>query len=443
MKRKSTVGYYLAIALRAFTLFSTFSLLTVGAANAQHPFYAFVYGDATPTYADATSSHVPQDPDLHALDATFVDVDKDGDLDVVIAVEMGANRLYLNDGKGKLTWKKEAFGTARHDSEHVLSADFNKDGYPDLVFVAEDDHAHQLFYGGPGGTFKEVTDRLPAKSEGNALAVADVNNDGLPDILIGNSGEERPGKTERASGQDFLWLNDAKRPGYFIDATITHMPKDNDDTQDIKLADLDGDGDLDMIVANETPPSRLLLNDGQGHFSDASDRLELLVPMETRMVQIVDVNSDKKPDLLFFNLTSNNHGWDKDPQVRLLLNDGNGRFTDQTKSHLPENRFSSWGGAIVDFNRDGRPDILVGAIQVPGFVPLQVRAWKNEGNGQFKDVTTEVVPSLTVGRHWGMALGDLNGDGIDDIFIGAWGTQARLLLSRSPVSSESTKSKGE
>jgi hypothetical protein len=57
---------------------------------------------------------------------------------------------------------------------------------------------------------------------------------------------------------------DAKHPVCFIDATSTHMPKDNDDTQDIKLADLDGDGDLDMVIANETPPSRLLVNDGQG-----------------------------------------------------------------------------------------------------------------------------------------------------------------------------------
>ncbi|QHW00066.1 FG-GAP repeat domain-containing protein [Spirosoma endbachense] len=416
---------------RVATLSLFLIVLKIGTLNAQQlPSYVYAYGDATPTYVDATSSQVPQDPDLHALDATFVDVDKDGDLDVVIAVEMGANRLYLNDGKGKLSWKKEAFGNARHDSEHVLSADFNKDGYPDIVFVAEDDHAHQLFLGGPGGVFTEATDRLPAKSEGNALAIGDVNQDGFPDILVGNSGEEKPGKKERASGQDFLWLNDAKHPGYFIDATSTHLPKDNDDTQDIKLADLDGDGDLDMVIANETPPSRLLVNDGQGHFSDASDRLELLVPMETRQVQIFDANGDNKPDLLFFNLTSNNHGWDKDPQVRLLINDGNGRFKDQTKNHLPENQFSSWGGIIVDFNRDGRPDILVGAIQVPGFVPLQVRAWQNEGNANFKDVTTQIVPGLTVGRHWGMALGDLNGDGKDDIFIGAWGTQARLLFSR-------------
>ena len=384
---------------------------------------------STLLFDDVTDTHVPVSKYLHALDVALVDVDGDGDLDAVLAVEMSANRLYINDGQGHFTWKQGALGTKAHDTEHVLSADFNRDGYPDLIFVAEEDHAHQLFLGGAGGVFTDASDRLPKMSEGNGLAVGDVNGDGLPDIVIGNSAEERPGKP-RASGQNFLWLNDPKQPGTFIDATATHLPAYEDDTQDIALADVDGDGDLDMVVANESPPNRLLLNDGKGHFREAPKALQLLTPLETREVHVFDANGDGRPDILFLNLTSNNKKWDKDPQARLLINKGRGKFRDETKTRLPENRFSSWGGMVMDFNHDGYPDLIVGAIDVPGFKPLQLRAYANDGKGRFSDVTATVMPAATVGRSWSMAKGDVNVDGVEDLFVGTWGTQARLLLGK-------------
>ncbi len=86
-------------------------------------------------FADATATHVPPAPSLHATDSVFLDADKDGDLDVVLSVEYGANRLYLNDGTGRLTHVPGAFGTAIHDSEHVRAADFDRDGSMDVVFV--------------------------------------------------------------------------------------------------------------------------------------------------------------------------------------------------------------------------------------------------------------------------------------------------------------------
>ena len=374
---------------------------------------------ASSVFVDATATHVPAAPDLHALDAAFVDVDKDGDLDVILAVEGDVNRLYINDGKAKLTWRQGAFGKVSHDTEHVLSADFNRDGVADVMFIAEDDQVHQLFFGDGKGGFTDASDRLPARSEGNGFAIGDVNGDSFPDIALGNTGK---------GARNFLWLSDPAKPGYFIDVTKTNLPAVNDATQDIALADLDGDRDLDMVVANEVPPNRLLLNDGRGRFTDASDRMVLSVPLHTREVHVFDATGDGKPDILFLNLTSNAGQRERDPQARLLVNDGGGRFVDESAKRLPTNVFSAWGGMVVDFNDDKHPDLIVGAIEVPGFKPLQARAYANDGKGYFKDVTADVMPPTVVGRSWSMAVGDLNGDGKDDVFIGGWGTQARLLL---------------
>ena len=399
-------------------LFTALSCASITACAAPPP-------PATTLFTDVTATHVPADAELHALDAALLDADGDGDLDVAVAVENGANRLYLNDGTGKLSHTPDAFGSIAGDNEHVRVADFNGDGHMDVVFVAEDTEQHNLFLGDGKGGFTRVSERLPATSQANAVAVGDVNGDGLPDIVVGNTTEGKEGVA-----QPFLWLNDRARPGWFIDASTSHLPAIDVQAQGIVLADLDGDGDLDIAIASQDPINRLLLNDGGGRFTDATDRLGKQVATETREVHALDANGDGRLDLVFFNLTSNNRDWDKDPQTRLLINQGNARFKDETRTRLPTHRFSSWGGTVVDFNEDGHPDLVVSAIDVPGFVPLQVRAWQNDGKGNFSDVTAKVISAATVGRSWSMARGDLDGDGKQDLFIGGWQSQARLLLSR-------------
>lgn len=364
---------------------------------------------------------MPADPEAHALDVAMADVDRDGDLDVILALEAVPNRLYLNDGKGVLTWKRGAFIEASHDMEHIKIADFDKDGILDCIFVAEDDQNHEYYLGNGDGTFRDVSNRLPTKSEGNGLAVGDMNGDGLPDIVIGNTG---------AAAQNFLWINNPDQPGHFVDYTATHLPKVNDQTQSIQLADLDNDGDLDMVVGNEVPPNRLLLNDGKGKFTEHSDKLMLPTPLHTREVLVFDVEGDGDTDIVFANLTSNGGKREKDPQTRLLINDGKSNFSDVTKLQMPKNEFSTYAAAPFDIDRDGHMDLLLSAIKIPPFDAMQVRAYRNDGKGKFTDITREVIPQTTVGRTWGIASGDLNGDGLPDVIIGGWGTQARLLLAK-------------
>lgn len=370
-------------------------------------------------FEDATDSHLPQDAELHSLDVSFSDVDDDGDLDAVVAAEHAPNRLYVNDGAGRFTNREGVFGDGAYDTEHVRTADFDGDGHPDAIFAAEDDRHHQYFLGRGDGTFENVTDRLPERSEGNALDVGDVDGDGLPDVVVGNTGEEP---------QNFLWFNDPENPGHFLDVTESRLPGEPDQTQGVDLEDVDGDGDLDLAIGNEVPPNRLLVNDGSGQFTDASDRLDLSVPLHTRQVIAFDATGEGRTDIVFCNLTSNGGGWEKDPQTRLLIQDGDGQFVDESGARLPGNNFSTYACTHMDPDDDGDEDLILSTIGIPGWSPLQARVYENDGNGHFTDVTHEVLPDQTVGRHWGTDVGDVNEDGREDLFIGGFGTQARLLI---------------
>jgi len=382
---------------------------------------SFSQSTETKYFKDVTTTHLPVDAGAHTLDVVLVDVNGDRHLDAVLALENLPNRLYLNDGTGKFTWKKGVFAEKSHDTEHVRVGDFDKDGNLDVIFVAEDDQNHEFYLGNGNGTFRDVSERLPAKSEANGLDIGDVNGDGLLDVVVGNTGP---------TPQNFLWLNNPEKPGHFIDYTKQGLPALRWETQSAKLVDLNGDGHLDLIAGNEVPPNRLFFNDGKGNFTEKAEKLELSVPLHTREVLVFDANGDKRPDILFLNLTSNGGKLEKDPTARLLINDGKGNFKDETAKRIPKQEFSTYAGAIFDFNHDKHPDIILSALKIPPFEPMQVQAWQNDGKGNFKLVTSEVIPESTVGRSWGISIGDVNGDGKPDLFIGQWGTQARLLLGK-------------
>ena len=371
-------------------------------------------------YSDVTGTHLPGG--LLAglsMDAGVADFDADGDLDIVIANEFRPNILLLNDGAGRFSDGSSRLPGASRDSEDVGIADFDGDGDLDIVVVSEDDRTNELYFNDGAGRFTDEGSRLPVEGTTNGVVVADVNGDGLPDILFANN------------GQDAVVINDGT--GNFTDETADRLPRSADVTQDHELGDVDGDGDLDLIVANEGA-NALYINDGTGRFTDES---EARIPRreggeETREADFGDVDGDGDLDLLFANVAAFVSG--ADPRNRLLINDGDGFFTDETSSRLPAASVSSFDGDLVDVDGDGDLDIVTANadvdLSVGRIADSRYRAYLNDGGGVFTDASDEVFGAGTRGTGLDLEFADFDGDGRADFYLASRGTADRLLLRR-------------
>lgn len=365
-------------------------------------------------FEDVTATHMPETVLRNSMDVGVADLDGDGDLDVVVPQEFRLNKLMLNDGRGRFTDisatlppLSEAemaagppqlrFEGAGHDSEDVSIADFNGDGILDLVIVAEDDvkfgrtNVHEYYRGLGGGRYERLDLSLP-DTEADAVAHADFDGDGDLDLIVAGAGQDR------------LLINDGR--GVFADQTSARAPAEDRVTQDAEVADLDGDGDLDVVLGQEGGHA-LWLNDGTGRFTDASDRLPDPGNVEARKVTPGDVDGDGDLDLYFSHV-----GWqERKPQDQLLINDGTGRFTDETAARIPVEAGTTLVARFADLDADGDLDLVRGDAG-----PLSV--WSNDGGGVFTDVTDQVLPAPVMGVNIALALADFDGDGRIDIYVG-------------------------
>lgn len=347
------------------------------------------------------------------MDVEAADVDGDGDLDIILAEEFAPNVLLVNDGKGNFAHKAGAFSAKNNDSEDIAVADFDGDGDMDVIFVSEDNMQHEFYENDGAGNFTEIADMLP-DSEANAVTAADINSDGFKDLIIGNAGQDYILINKSAEGGKGTWTR------YFEDETEARLPIDESITQDVEMADIDGDGDPDMICGNEDG-DKILMNNGEGFFADETEmRLPIANTVETRKVTLCDVDGDGDLDLYLSNVAFKEG---KSAQDRICFNDGQGVFSDKTLKNIPAESGHTLDGKFCDFDGDGDADLMTcdGSGQY-------VKVFKNNGLGHFTDESATVLPGELYGENLGIEIADLNGDGTQDVYVVRRGEADVLLL---------------
>ena len=350
-----------------------------------------------------------------SMEARAADLDADGDLDLIVAREHAPNILLLNDGAGRFLDASNRIPQKVRDSEDIVVADFDGDGDLDIVIVSEDETPgaqnapkHEYYING-GASFSDASGLIPVRGNCNAVAAGDIDGDGDLDLVFG------------CEGPEIVLINVGG--GDFRDESASRiLGQANDATQDVVLADLDRDGDLDLVVANESGgPNRVLFNDGRGVFTPAPQGYvpPRSLPEATRNADLADVDGDGDLDLFFSNVAFAGGA----PGSRLLLNDGTGRFTDVTATHLPSMSYGVIDGDLADIDGDGDRDLILAPSPTGPF-----RAFLNDGQGKFAEETSKVFPPGLTGQGLEVEIADYDRDGRLDVYLANYVQSPDMLL---------------
>jgi FG-GAP-like repeat/FG-GAP repeat len=372
-------------------------------------------------------------PALYADSIAVADVNRDGRPDLLVAnmcydngCAAGAVTLLLgrDDGTFRAAFN---YGPGGPDANAIAAADLKRDGKLDLVVVSlcpigpdcPNGGGMGVLMGDGHGRFSKAVAYGSGGSDPDSVAVADVNGDGKPDVVVANSGA--PSSLTGGSVLGGIGVLLGNGDGTFRPAMSSLSGGINPDS--VKIADVNGDGIPDLVVANECSNSEctgggvvsVLLGKGDGTFQPAVNYGS--GGQYASSVAVADVNRDRKLDLIVSNWCVSSSDCTSGT-ISVLLGNGDGTF--QSAVTYPSGGQFASPVKIVDLNRDGKLDLVVANMNSVGVL-------LGNGNGTFQTATVTTTPTEVDSGDGSLAIGDFNGDGELDVASGAAGV---LLLGK-------------